>query len=553
MNSIFTATVTPVASRRMRAVHSALVATVAAAAVAAGGCSKLVGVELAIVEPCGQETRALNGVQSFRMVTSGAAPDSVVAFTVEQPAGVAVGLGDKVIVSVEGYTDDITLTESPEQPSVLPRSVGRTMPLTIDDGSLDVKGTVLVGTIDSFGGPRDDAGDCTEMNNGDPTPGRHAHTASFVPGANKVLIFGGAVWANGTESILKSAEVFDVATGTFTALPTPIQARAYHTATVLPDGRVVILGGFSLVNGQVAPIINGLIVDVRADQPYVGDIILRTPRTHHTATLLADVGLIAIIGGCTGSASEGCTPTSAAAGSTNLLPGVEILNIENLAQSVPARGNLVIPRAMHQAVGFPSGNTGIIVVSGGLNGSGALRSVELLQVSNGNLDNVFAQADALPAAVVRHQMIAFNDSQFVVTGGQATATNGILSDAVAGSNAVTICSKTDVVLCTPGAAMLGARFGHAAARLIDGTVVVMGGSVAAGGPTSEALRFPPGGGAPAWSPTQGPLPLARERAAMTLLGGDLGNGFVNQLFYSGGHTTLVPYTSHSGVDIYFGK
>jgi hypothetical protein len=546
--------VTPVASLRMRAVHSLLAATVTATAMVGGGCSKLVGVEIAVVEPCGQETRALNGVQSFRVVTSGAAPDSVVAFTVDQPAGVAIGLGEKVIVSVEGYTDDITATETPEQPSVLPRSVGRTMPLSITEGSLDVKATVMVGSVDSFGSPRDDAGDCTEMDSGDPTPGRHAHTASFIPGANKVLIFGGAVWAGGTESILKSAEVYDVASGTFTALPTPAQARAYHTATVLPDGRVVILGGFSLVNSQVAPIINGLIVDVRADQPYVGDIILRTPRTHHTATLLADVGMIAIIGGCTGSAAQGCTPTSATAGSTNLVPSVEILNISNLAQSVPAQGGLVIPRAMHQAVGFPSGNTGVIVVSGGLNDSGALRSIEFLQVANGNLQNVFAQADALPEAVVRHQMIAFNDSQFVITGGQATATNGILSDAIPGTNSVTICDKTDGrATCTGGAPMVGARFGHAAARLIDGTVIVIGGAVAAGGPTSEALRFAPGGGAPAWGPTQGPLPLARERAALTLLGGDLGNGFVNQLFYSGGHTTLQPYTSHSGVDIYFGK
>jgi|GEM_PF-934043 len=548
--------VTPVASRRMRAVHSLLAATVSATALVGGGCSKLVGVEIAVVEPCGQETRALNGVQSFRVVTSGASPDSVVAFTVEQPAGVAVGLGEKVIVSVEGYTDDITATETPEQPSVLPRSVGRTMPLSLTEGSLDVKATVMVGSVDSFGSPRDDAGECTAMNTGDPTPGRHAHTASFIPGANKVLIFGGAVWAGGTESLLKSAEVFDVATGTFTPLPAPIQARAYHTATVLPDGRVVIIGGFSLVNGQVAPIINGLIVDVRLDQPYVGDIILRTPRTHHTATLLPDVGngLIAIIGGCTGSAGDGCTPTSAAAGSTNLIQTVEILNVDNLAQSVPAQGNLVIPRAMHQAVGFPSGNTGVIVVAGGLNGSGALRSIEFLQVANGNLENVFAQADALPEAVVRHQMIAFNDSQFVITGGQATAPNGILSDAVPGTTTVTICDKTDGrATCTGGAPMVGARFGHASARLIDGTVIVVGGAVAAGGPTSEALRFAPGGGAPAWGPTQGPLPLARERAAMTLLGGDLGNGFVNQLFYSGGHTTLQPYTSHTGVDIYFGK
>ncbi len=31
---------------------------------ALGSCTKLVSVDLAIVEPCGQETQALNGVQS---------------------------------------------------------------------------------------------------------------------------------------------------------------------------------------------------------------------------------------------------------------------------------------------------------------------------------------------------------------------------------------------------------------------------------------------------------------------------------------------------------
>jgi hypothetical protein len=40
---------------------------------------------------------------------------------------------------------------------------------------------------------------------------------------------------------------------------------------------------------------------------------------------------------------------------------------------------------------------------------------------------------------------------------------------------------------------------------------------------------------------------------MTLLGGEIGNGFVNQIFYSGGHTTLQPYATVDTVDIYFGK
>jgi hypothetical protein len=539
---------------RSTSVTRSLLAAVAVASVTGAGCSKLVGVELAVAEPCGQELQALNGVQSYRVVSSGSSQDGVVAFTATQPAGVAIGLGEQVIVSVEAYADNITASETPEQPTVAPTAVGRSMPLTIDEGTLDVTARVLVGRVDSFGGPRDLEDNCTAMDSGEAgVTGRHAHTATFVPGVNKVLIFGGAAWSNGQESLLKSAEVYDPATGTFTALPAPAQARAYHTATALPDGRVVILGGFSVVNGQVAPIINGLIVDLREDNPYVGDIILRTPRAHHTATLLADVGLIAIIGGCTGSGNQGCTPGGATLGSTNLTPTVEVLDTASM-QSTPAQGSLNIPRAMHQAVGFPSGNTGIIVVAGGLNDSGALRSVEFFQVSSGSLANVFAAADALPEAAVRHHMIAFNNDQFVITGGQASAPNGILSDAAPGSAATTICSKVDGrATCVAGATMLGARFGHHSARLLDGTIVVMGGAVAAGGPTSEALRFQAGGAPPAWTATARALPVARERAAVTLLGGELGNGFTNQIFYSGGHTTLQPYATVDTVDLYFGK
>jgi hypothetical protein len=534
--------------------HPIFLSSSLAVALGAGGCSKLVGVELAVAEPCGQEQQALNGVQSYRMVSTGAEPDGVVAFTATQAAGFSVGLGERVVLQVEAYADNITASETPETPTVAPSAVGRSMPLAIEEGSLDIVSQMLVGRVDSFGGPRDLEGNCTAMDSGEESQtGRHAHTATFVPAVNKVLIFGGAVWNDGQESLLKSAEVFDPATGTFTALPAPAQARAYHTATALPDGRVVILGGFSVVNGQVAPIINGLVVDLRQDAPYVDDFVLRTPRVHHTATLLADVGLIAIVGGCTGSANEGCTPQSASLNSTALTPNVEVLNIATLT-STPARGSLTTPRAMHQAVGFPSGNTGLIVVAGGLNSTGALRSIEFLQVSSGSLENVFSQADALPTALVRHHMIAFNRDQFVITGGQSVATGGAVSDAAAGNTTTLVCSKIDSrANCTPSAPMLGARFGHLSARLLDGTVVVMGGAVAAGGPTSEALRFSAGGTPPAWSATARALPVARTNAAMTLLGGEIGNGFVNQIFYSGGHTTLQPYATVDTVDIYFGK
>jgi hypothetical protein len=77
---------------RSTSVTRSLLAAVAVASVTGAGCSKLVGVELAVAEPCGQELQALNGVQSYRVVSSGSSQDGVVAFTATQPAGVAIGL-----------------------------------------------------------------------------------------------------------------------------------------------------------------------------------------------------------------------------------------------------------------------------------------------------------------------------------------------------------------------------------------------------------------------------------------------------------------------------
>ena len=57
----------------------------------------------------------------------------------------------------------------------------------------------------------------------------------------RYLIAGGAEFPN--QATLDEADLFDPSTGEFTALPSMVDARVSHTATLLGDGRVLLVGG----------------------------------------------------------------------------------------------------------------------------------------------------------------------------------------------------------------------------------------------------------------------------------------------------------------------
>jgi hypothetical protein len=528
---------------------------VVAASLSLGGCTRLVGVDLQLAEPCGQETQALNGISSFRIVSSGAEPDGVVSFQSSAPQQLTMGLGESVIVSVEAYSEDITVGADPNAPTVAPVSVGRTMPTALDASTASLTGMLLVGRVRGFGSPRSLDGTCPTMTAGEDVPGRHGHTVTYIPKVNKVLIYGGAVIGpTGSESFLKSAEVFDPVTGTFSPLPTPVHARAYHTATALPDGRVVIVGGFSKLNNNTETLGPGVVVDVtNEEQPYF-IFASKLARAHHTATFLPEAGLIAVIGGCTtgASADDACAPDRATRASTNAEPTVEVLDITDFATGgQPASARLTTARAMHTAIAVPSSN--LIVVAGGLNSNGPLDSIEVFQVGSGSLVNVTSVAGKLPRAVVRHQMTALDEGRFAVSGGLTVAPGGILpaNDAATLSSGATaevnICALSDgTLLCQPGVPLPSPRYGHAMTRLRDGRLLVIGGLF--GGDLGEAalLQNP---AAQQWEAT-GPLAESRERAAFTLLGDDGAGGSVNQIFYSGGINAQGVTSNRT--DIYFG-
>jgi hypothetical protein len=162
---------------------------------------------------------------------------------------------------------------------------------------------------------------------------RTGHCAGLLPNG-KVLIAGGG---DSKGTLFKTAEVFDPATGTFTATGDLNQVREGATATPLASGKVLIAGGQD--SG------GALLSSVELYDPSTGTFTLtgnmQTPRAGHTATLLSNSKVLLL-----GSIS----PTGRA----------EIF--DPASGHFSATGSLVQARAHHTATLLPNGK---VLVLGG--------------------------------------------------------------------------------------------------------------------------------------------------------------------------------------------
>lgn len=132
------------------------------------------------------------------------------------------------------------------------------------------------------------------------TVARVEHTATLLEDG-RVLIAGGS--AGNPDNPLRSAELYDPATGTFSPVGSMTVARSGHTATLLRDGRVLVVGGFSSNMGGPQLASAELYDPATCRLSPTGS--LTTARDGHTAIALVD-GRVLVAGGenCGGYGSE---------------------------------------------------------------------------------------------------------------------------------------------------------------------------------------------------------------------------------------------------------
>jgi len=176
--------------------------------------------------------------------------------------------------------------------------------VTLADGSQLVAGGIAGGRLLASAERHGRSADSSWTAVGRMTEPRLGHTMTVLPDG-RVLVTGGTGRVGpgeqgGQVRPLASAELFDPRTGRWTATGPTRVARFEHTASLLPDGRVLVAGGLGRRGGQTAPVASAELYDPRTGA-FGPATDMASPRTDHAAATLQD-GRVLVSGGDRGTA-----------------------------------------------------------------------------------------------------------------------------------------------------------------------------------------------------------------------------------------------------------
>ena len=245
------------------------------------------------------------------------------------------------------------------------------------------------------------------------TAARSWHTATSLPDGRVLMVAGDDYLCDQGCDSFASAELFDPRTGLFARTGSLHRGRDSHTATLLQDGRVLVAGGYD----------NDALADAELYDPSSGKFAatgrLRTARRDHGAILLGD-GSVLVVGGlnkddeavASAERYDPATGTFARAGSMThereypvltlladgrvlILGGLEgngdsdeqrIVDVVELYDpatgTFQGAGELETGRSGYTATLLPDGR---VLLAGGTDQTGALRSAQLYDPETGTL------------------------------------------------------------------------------------------------------------------------------------------------------------------------
>jgi N-acetylneuraminic acid mutarotase len=318
---------------------------------------------------------------------------------------------------------------------------------------------------------------------------RFQDTATLLPDG-KVLVAGGT--NNVTNSPLASAELYDPSSGSWTATGSMPTRRQFHTATLLPDGKVLVAGGTGSNNttGSNSALASAELYDPsNGSWTVTGSMV--TPRMFHTATLLPD-GKVLVVGGT-------AVPGGDTGGGKPPLASAELYDPKS--GSWTATGSMPTPRQSHTATLLPDGK---VLVAGGLGSNSAslkppLASAELYDPGNGSwtaTGNMGTPRQDFTATLLC-------DGKVLVAGGLRSGVQAAAAELYDPGNGS----------WTATASMVTPRADHTATLLPDGKVLMAGGS-GSNGALASAERYDPGSGS--WT-AAGSMVTPRQSHTATLL------------------------------------
>lgn len=324
---------------------------------------------------------------------------------------------------------------------------------------------------------------------GSMTSSRIAHTATMLPNGH-VLIVGGGVGRDLIDgfSTVGGAELFDPSTGTFISAGT--EPRDFHTATLLTNGKVLLAGG-ETVPPQVITASAELYDPATGLFQPTGN--MTTGRESHTATLLGD-GRVLMTGGI------------------GVLQTAEIY--DPASGTFSPTGSMVIPRVWHTATLL---NNGSVLVTGGstTGGQGAV-AAELYDPVTGSFTPTgsmltthrFPTATLLPngkVLVVGEGAELYDPATGMFTAAGPMITPRVMHSATLLTNGTVLIAGGVVKFLSnetataeiydpatnsfaPTGGMGSERLWHTATLLSDGSVLVTGGASSNDGIHTNALN-----------------------------------------------------------------